>query len=88
MQRSAVSIPSNIAEGFERETAAEFHRFLSTAKGSCAELRAQLYTANDVGYLGPDFFRPLMARAEEVGRILGGLRNAVAKQRRPRRSGS
>ena len=42
MQRSAVSIPSNIAEGFERETAAEFHRFLSTAKGSCAELRTQL----------------------------------------------
>ena len=88
MQRAGVSIPSNIAEGFERGTAAEFHRSLSTAKGSCAELRTQLYIAHDVGYLGPDHFTPLMAKAEEVGRILGGLRSAVAKQRPRRRSGT
>ena len=88
MQRSAVSIPSNVAEGFERGSAAEFHRSLSTAKGSCAELRTQLYIAHDVGYLDSGHFTPLMARAEEVGRIIGGLRNAVAKQRSPRRSRS
>ncbi len=88
MQRSGVSIPSNIAEGFERGTAAEFHRSVSTAKGSCAELRTQLYIAHDVGYLALEHFNPLMAKAEEVGRILGGLRSAVAKQQSRRRPGS
>src|SRR5206468_3923596 len=51
MQRAAVSVMSNIAEGFERGRRAEFHQFLSAAKASCAELRSQLYTALDAGYL-------------------------------------
>jgi four helix bundle protein len=51
IQRAAVSIMSNIAEGFERNNPGEFHQFLSIAKGSCAELRSQLYVAVDVGYL-------------------------------------
>jgi four helix bundle protein len=51
MQRAAVSIMSNIAEGFERRSRGEFHQFLSVAKSSCAELRSQLYVALDVGYL-------------------------------------
>jgi four helix bundle protein len=70
---------SNIAEGFERGRKQEFHQFLSTAKGSCGELRAQLYVANDVGYLTPTKFRAMLASAEEVARIIGGLRAAVQR---------
>jgi len=82
IQRAAVSIMSNIAEGFERGGRREFHQFLSTAKASCAEVRSQLYVALDVGYLDKANFDRLMEQAEEAARILGGLRAAVDKQRR------
>lgn len=81
IQRAAVSIMSNIAEGFERGSRGEYHQFLSTAKGSCAEVRSQLYVAVDVGYLKQSEFESLLAQAEEVGRVVGGLRAAVGSQR-------
>jgi four helix bundle protein len=81
MQKSAVSVMSNIAEGFERGSPAEFHRFLFTAKASCAEVRSQIYVAYDVGYLDRPEFARLLKQTEEVGRILGGLRVSVARQR-------
>lgn len=81
MQRAAVSIMANIAEGFERKRRPEFHQFLSVAKSSCAELRSHLYVALDVGYLTPEKFEGIAASAQEVGRIIGGLRNAVEKQK-------
>jgi len=81
IQRAAVSIMSNIAEGFERGGRGEFHQFLSTAKASCAEVRSQLYVALDVGYLDKNTFERLMQQAEEVGRIVGGLRASVQKQK-------
>lgn len=81
IQRAAVSIMSNLAEGFERGSRAEFHHFLSIAKSSCAELRSQLYVALDIGYIGEDTFRQKVLQAEEVGRIIGGLRSSVEKQR-------
>lgn len=81
IQRAAVSVMSNVAEGFERAGKGEFHHFLSTAKASCAELRSQLYVALDVGYVTQNEFEPLLTQAEEVGRIIGGLRLAVARQR-------
>ena len=81
IQSAAVSIMSNIAEGFERGGLGEFHQFLSTAKASCAELRSQLYVAIDVGYLDERTFQDLRRQAEEVGRIIGGLRVSIAKQR-------
>jgi len=58
MRRASVSIVSNIAEGFERRNPTYFRQFLSYARGSCAELRAQLYLASDVGWLRhPEFLR-------------------------------
>jgi four helix bundle protein len=81
MQRATVSIMSNIAEGFERGGRGEFYQFLSTAKASCAELRSQLYVAFDISYLDQASFSQLLAQAEEVARIVGGLRASVEQQR-------
>ena len=81
IRRAGVSVMSNIAEGFERGRPTEFHQFLSVAKGSCAELRSQLYVALDVGYVIDDDFRALMTQAIEVGQILGGLRASVERRR-------
>lgn len=81
IRRAGVSVMSNIAEGYERGRPTEFHQFLSVAKGSCAELRSQLYVALDVGYVIDDDFRALMAQAIEVGQILGGLRASVERRR-------
>jgi len=81
VRRAAVSVMSNLAEGFERGGRSEFHQFLSVAKSSCAELRSQLYVALDATYLNPSAFHRLILQAEEVARIIGGLRKAVHKQR-------
>jgi four helix bundle protein len=81
IQRAAVSIMSNLAEGFERGRRTEFHQFLSVAKGSWAEVRSQLYVALDVGYLCKSDADRLFALAAEVTRIVAGLRTAVARQR-------
>jgi len=81
IRRAGVSVMSNIAEGFERGRPTEFHQFLSIAKGSCAELRSQLYVALDVGYVVGDDFRTLMSEAIEVGQIVGGLRASVERRR-------
>jgi four helix bundle protein len=81
IRRAAVSIMSNLAEGFERGGRSEFHQFLSIAKASCAELRSQFYVALDVGYIETSTFIRLLDQAEEVARIIGGLRSAVQKQR-------
>ncbi|MCE5231168.1 four helix bundle protein [bacterium] len=81
IRRAAVSIMSNIAEGFERWGNGEFHQFLSTAKASCAEVRSQLYVAFDVGYLNLSAFNQLRSQAEEITRIVAGLRTSVENRR-------
>ena len=81
IRAAAVSVMSNIAEGFERGNRNEFHQFLTIAKASCAEVRSQLYVALDAEFLTQNQFDTLLDQAEEVGRIVGGLRAAVAKQR-------
>jgi four helix bundle protein len=80
MQRAAVSVMSNIAEGRERGSSREFHRFLSIALGSCAELRAQLYIARDVGYIDDTSFQQLAEQALRASQLTGALRASIARR--------
>ena len=73
IRRAAVSVLSNIAEGFEREGNVEFCRFLAMAKGSCGEVRAQLYVALDQGYITAEQFDVALRQAVEVSRMISGL---------------
>ncbi len=73
IRRASVSILSNIAEGFERGGDKEFSQFLAIAKGSCGELRSQLYVALDQRYIDPDRFRSLLQLATEISQLLSGL---------------
>ena len=77
VQRAALSVPSNVAEGYERNSNKEFIRFLNIAKGSCGEVRSQLYVALDAGYLDQLSFDAILGKVEEVGRVIGGLRASV-----------
>jgi four helix bundle protein len=79
LQRAAVTVMANIAEGTERMGVGDLGRFLSIAKGSCAEVRSHLYIAHDVGYLSDARFGELSALAEETGRVISGLRISVQR---------
>jgi four helix bundle protein len=81
IRRASVSVMSNIAEGFDRASRSEFHQFLVIAKSSCAEVRSQLYVAQDVGYINQENFNIVINDTNELSRIIGGLRAAVQKQR-------
>ena len=71
--RSALSIASNIAEGYERGSNNEFIRFLSIAKGSCGELRTQAYVASEIGYIGKEEGLRLVEETRELSAMLSGL---------------
>jgi len=73
IRRAAISILSNIAEGFERNGDKEFLQFLSVAKASCAEVYAQLYVALDQKYIDENQFKKVTNDIEETGRIISGL---------------
>lgn len=84
LRRAAISIMSNIAEGFEIGMPAQFIRFLGYAKGSAGEVRAQLYVALDVGYLSPTEAAELLDLADkssrQLSRLMQYLRNRPASQ--------
>ena len=73
VSRAAVSVPSNIAEGDERNTDKDAVRFFYMAKGSLAELITQIEIAVEIGYLLPDQVETLFSDAEKIGRMLGSL---------------
>ena len=73
IQRASVSTMSNIAEGFERGGDREFIQFLSNSKGSCGEVKSQLYVALDQSYISNAGFGELYAKADEISRLVGGF---------------
>lgn len=75
IRRAAVSVPSNIAEGFGRETDKEFRHFLSIARGSLYEVKTQLQLAASLDYLKID--SDLEALLDETGRLLNGLSRSL-----------
>jgi four helix bundle protein len=70
---AALSVMSNIAEGFERDGNSEFRQHLYIAKGSIGEVRSQLYAALDNGYIDQATFDRLTEQATEVGRLISGF---------------
>jgi four helix bundle protein len=73
IRRAAVSVPSNIAEGDERNTNKESVRFFYIAKGSAGEIRTQLEIAFEIGYIGEDVFRELDEEYSRLGKMIGSL---------------
>jgi four helix bundle protein len=71
--RASLSVPSNIAEGYERITAKEQARFLAIAKGSVGELKTQIMIASAIGYLDSGVSDKLADECEQIGKILGRL---------------
>jgi four helix bundle protein len=75
LQRSAVSIPSNIAEGFERQTNKEFIQFLYIAKGSCGELRTQVHLLIELGLIQKATGLGLVEKTKKISAMLYSLIN-------------
>ncbi len=78
--RSSLSIPSNIAEGIERVTLKEKRNFLNYSKGSCAELRTQIYIGIEIGYIPRCEGRKWTKETEEISSMLYGLMKYLDKQ--------
>ena len=83
LESASVSVMSNIAEGYQREGAAGFHRFLTIAKASCGEVRSLLYVLLDADLIDDRTFERLTAQASETSRVLVGLRASVERRLRP-----
>jgi len=83
MERAALSVPSNIAEGQERDSDGDFVRFLRIAKGSNAELRTQLYVAAELGLLERDKCRAMVTESKEISAMLQGLIRSIHARKQP-----
>ncbi len=79
IRRCSVSIPSNIAEGFERDSTNQFLYFLTIAKGSAGELRTQLIIASRLNYIDSTQFELLVNKCIETEKQLGGFKNYLIK---------
>ena len=80
LRRAAVSVPSNIAEGFERNSAKDFSHFLVISRGSLSEIKAQLLLAKDLLYLPPQECDKLCAEATEIHKMLNSFKTTLEKK--------
>ncbi len=71
--RAGLSIPSNVAEGYERNSNKELALFLNYAKGSAGELRTQIYIGMEIGYINREVGKNWLQEAEEISKMLHGL---------------
>jgi len=78
IQKSAISIPSNVAEGYERESNREFVRFLYIAKGSCGELRTQAFIAMEIGCITKNDYTRIDSKSRKIS---GMIMNLIKKLR-------
>jgi len=74
--RAGLSVPSNIAEGFERESQKDAIKFLSYSKGSCGELRCQIYIGMEISYISQSTGQKWLKEASEISSMLSGLMKA------------
>lgn len=77
MRRAAVSIPSNIAEGSQRETDTDFAHFIVITKGSWGELKTQILLAESLGYLAPETVFILMGKMHILGKQIGAFHRSL-----------
>ena len=84
IERAGLSIPSNIAEGAERGSSKDFAHFLNFSKGSCGELRTQLYIARKLKAVAKPGFDQLVGETKEISAMLQGLRRSVLAKTRPK----
>jgi len=84
IRRAAVSIASNIAEGFDSQSNAVICRYLASARGSASEVRAQLYMALDFCYISKTEFEKLVPTCESVSRQLTGFMSYLKKMAQPK----
>ena len=73
LRRASVSVMSNIAEGYARQTDKEFNQFLHIASGSIAEVQSQLYIAQDLSYISKEEFNRIYELSSEVARLITGF---------------
>ncbi|MDB6132315.1 MAG: hypothetical protein JWM59_558 [Verrucomicrobiales bacterium] len=81
--RAAVSVRSNVAEGYERDSDGDFRRFLRIAKGSNAELRTQLYIASSLGLIDETARKTLINESKEISAMLQGFIRAIERRSIP-----
>ena len=83
LQRAAVSVPANIAEGRQRHYNKEFLHYLSIASGSLAEVETHIQIAGRLSYIDNDKMERVLDQAEEIGKMISGLRTSLKRKSKP-----
>jgi four helix bundle protein len=83
LQRAAVSVPANIAEGRQRQHSKEFLQHLSIACGSLAEVETHIEIARRLNYIDEDQISEVLNETAEIGRMLNGLKRSIEKKAKP-----